>query len=156
MRPALTLAYALGSGDDKRPGSQEFRQTGYEDNTGRFGGFSSFQYYGEVLDPELSNIEIMTVGGGLRFGYSVSLDAVVHVYRQQKPDDGLRAALLLQSPPDGEERDLGREEDFILAVQNIFKRASASYAFGLFEPGRALNATDRLASRHRVSLRVGF
>lgn len=157
VRPALTLAYALGSGEEKKkPGSQEFRQTGYEDNTGRFGGFSSFQYYGEVLDPELANIEILTAGAGLRFGYKASVDAVVHVYRQQQPDKGLRAALLLQGAPNGKSRDLGREEDIILGVQNIFKRASASYAVGLFEPGQALNATDRLATRHRVSLRVGF
>jgi hypothetical protein len=159
VRPSLTLAYALGSGEEKLPGdpySQEFRQTGYEDNTGRFGGVSSFQYYGEVLDPELSNIEVMTAGAGIRFGYSVSVDAVAHVYRQDRPDDVLRAALLLQGAPDGSSRDLGREMDVILGVANLLKCASLSYGFGLFQPGQALDSTDGLATRHRVSLRVGF
>ena len=159
VRPSLTLAYALGSGEEKRPGdpfSQEFRQTGYEDNTGRYGGFASFKYYGEVLDPELANLEVLTAGAGIRFGYKVSVDAVAHVYRQHVPDDDLRAALALEEPPDGDSRDLGREGDVILAVQNVLGRASFSYGFGVFQPGRALHATDRLATRQRVNLRIGF
>jgi len=157
VRPNLTMAYAVGSGEQPGdPYSQEFRQTGYEDNSGRFGGVSSFKYYGEVLDPELSNIQLMTAAAGIRFGYTASVDAVAHVYRQQRPDDGLRAALPLGGAPDGSSRDLGREIDFIFGVQNILRCASAAYGFGLFEPGRALEATDRVATRHRLSLRVGF
>jgi len=159
VRPALTLAYAFGSGEEKLSGdpfSQEFRQTGYEDNSGRFGGISSFQYYGEVLDPELSNLEVMTAAAGVRFGYSVSVDVVAHAYHQQIPDDDLRSALRLEGGPNGKSRDLGREVDLILGVSNILRCASASYGFGLFDPGRAFAATNRLATRHRVSLRVGF
>jgi hypothetical protein len=159
VRPSLTLAYAVGSGEEKLSGdpfSQEFRQTGYEDNTGRFGGISSFQYYGEVLDPELSNLEVMTVAAGIRFGYSASVDVVAHAYHQQVPDDDLRAALPLEGAPNGKSRDLGREVDIILGLANILRCASVSYGFGLFDPGRAFQATDRLATRHRVSLRVGF
>src|SRR6185503_11368511 len=110
VRPGLTPAYALGSEDRRGDAfSQEFRQTGYEDNTGRFGGFSSFQYYGEVLDPELANIEVMTVGASVRFGYAASVDLVAHNYRQHRPKQDMRAALVPQSPPDGSSRDLGRE-----------------------------------------------
>ena len=159
VRPSLTLAYALGSGEEKLPGdpySQEFRQTGYEDNSGRFGGFSSFKYYGEVLDPELSNLQVMTAAAGIRFGYSVSVDAVVHAYQQQLPDDELRAALPLEGAPNGSSRDLGRELDFILGVANVLNRASLSYGFGMFHPGQALGATDWVATRHRVSMRVSF
>src|SRR5262245_18244394 len=159
IRPSVTLAYALGSGEEKLTGdpySQEFRQTGYDDNNGRFGGVSSFKYYGEVLDPELSNLQVMTAAVGLRFGYSASVDVVFHDYHQQIPKNELRAALPLGHPPDGKSLDLGREADVILGVSNILRRASVSYGFGVFEPGRALAATDRLASRHRVSLRVGF
>lgn len=159
VRPSLTGGYALGSGEEKKAGdpfSQEFRQTGHEDNTGRLGGFSSFQYYGEVLDPELSNIEIVTVAAGIRFGYAVSLDAVLHRYRQHRPNRELRAALGLADPPDGTSRELGREADAILGVPNVWKRVSVSYAFGLFVPGPALAASDRHATRHRLSFRVAF
>jgi len=159
IRPSVTLAYALGSGDEKSPGdrySQEFRQTGYEDNTGRFGGFSSFQYYGEVLDPELSNIEVLTAGAGIRFGYSVSADAVFHAYRQPRPDDSLRAALGPAVIPDGESRDLGREVDFVFGAQNLWRRVGVSYGFGVFLPGQALKDFDGHATRHRLSVRVTF
>jgi len=159
VRPSVTLGYALGSGEEKRPGdpySQEFRQTGYEDNSGRFGGVSSFKYYGEVLDPELANIEVMTAAAGIRMGYTASVDAVAHVYRQHRPKDELRAALLPQDPPDGSSRDLGREVDLVLGLTNLFRCVSFSYGFGVFQPGRALEATDRPATRHRASFRVGF
>jgi alginate export protein/uncharacterized protein DUF5666 len=159
VRPTLTLSYAVGSGEEKLSGdpfSQEFRQTGYEDNTGRFGGISSFKYYGEVLDPELSNLEVMTAAAGVRFGYSASVDVVAHAYQQQIPDDDLRTALLLQGAPNGKSRNLGSEVDIILGVANILRCAGVAYGFGLFMPGRALEATDRHATRHRVSLRVAF
>jgi len=159
VRPSLTLAYAVGSGEQKLSGdpfSQEFRQTGYEDNTGRFGGISSFKYYGEVLDPELANLEVMTAAVGIRFGYSASVDVVAHAYHQQVPDDELRAALLLEGAPDGESRNLGSEVDVILGVANLLRVANVSYGFGVFTPGRALEPTDRVATRHRVSLRLGF
>jgi hypothetical protein len=140
VRPSLTLGYALGSGEQKRAG----------------GGFSSFKYYGEVLDPELANIQVMTVAVGLRLGYRVSADVVGHIYRQQVPDDDLEAALPLDGAPDGDSPDLGREADFILGIQNILGRASVAYGAGVFEPGVALRTTDRLAVRHRVSVRIGF
>lgn len=160
IRPSVTFAYAVGSGEEKVTGdpySQEFRQTGYEDNSGRYGGFSSFKYYGEVLDPELANLEVLTAGAGIRFGYAASADVVVHVYRQPVPDDAMRASLPLEDvAPDGDSRDLGREVDFIFGVQNIVGRASLGYGFGLFTPGKALNVTDVVASRHRVSVRFDF
>jgi hypothetical protein len=159
VRASVTGAYAVGSGEEKEPGdpfSQEFRQTGYQDNTGRFGGFSSFQYYGEVLDPELSNIRILTLAAGLRFGSSVSLDGVYHTYRQHRLDNDLRAALKPASPPNEDSPDLGRELDVIVAVRNLWKRASMSYSFGRFEPGAALAGSQGHATRHRLSVRVAF
>ncbi|MFO0983672.1 MAG: DUF5666 domain-containing protein [Planctomycetota bacterium] len=53
LRPNVTLGYALGTGDrnagDNRAG---FRQSGLQDNNGKFAGVTSFRYYGEILDPE--------------------------------------------------------------------------------------------------------
>ena len=34
-------------------------------NRGKFNGVVSFRYYGEVLDPELTNLRILTLGIGL-------------------------------------------------------------------------------------------
>jgi len=157
VRPSLTLAYAVGSGEEKTPGdpfSQEFRQTGYEDNSDRFGGFSNFKYYGEVLDPELSNLEVLTLGAGLRFSYSVSVDGIYHVYRQHRLDDELRGRLAPELNADFP--DLGRELDLVLGVQNLWKRVSFSYAFGRFEPGDAFPARSHTVTLHRLSVRFAF
>ncbi len=157
VRPSLTVAYAVGSGDEKEPGdpiSQEFRQTGYEDNSDRFGGFSNFRYYGEVLDPELSNLKILTLGAGLRFGYSVSVEAVYHEYRQHRLDDELQADLAPELNDDSP--DLGRELDVILGVQNLWKRVSLSYGFGRFEPGAAFVGDPGPLTLHRLSVRLAF
>lgn len=157
VRPSLTAAYAVGSGEKKETGdpfSQEFRQTGHEDNSGRFGGFSNFKYYGEVLNPELSNLKIYTLGAGLRFGYSVSVEGVYHVYRQHRLDDELRTGLA----PKLNERspELGRELDLVLGIQNLWKRVSLSYAFGRLEPGAAFTDKAGHVTLHRVGLRLAF
>jgi alginate production protein len=157
VRPSLTVAYALGSGEKKAPDdpfSQEFRQTGHEDNSDRLGGFSTFKYYGEVLDPELSNLKIYTLGAGLRFGNSVSVDGVYHFYRQHRLDDKLQARL----DPELSERslDVGRELDVVLGVRNLWKRVSLSYAFGRFEPGAAFTSGRDPVILHRASVRLAF
>ncbi|MGH2578803.1 MAG: alginate export family protein, partial [Actinomycetota bacterium] len=157
VRSSLTVAYAIGSGEKTArddPFSQEFRQTGYEDNSDRFGGFSNFKYYGEVLDPELANLKILTLGAGFRFRYSASLDAVYHLYRQHRLDDELRARLAM--PLDGRSPKLGRELDVILGVQNLWTRVSLSYAFGRFEPGAAFPARLRPVTLHRFGVRLAF
>lgn len=157
VRPSLTVAYAVGSGEKKEPGdpySQEFRQTGYEDNSYRFSGFSNFKYYGEVLDPELANIEIRTLGAGLRFAYSASVEAVYHDYRQHRLDDELQGRL---APGlNGDSKELGRELDLVIGVQNLWKRVSLSYAFGRFERGAAFDDNRHPVILHRLSLRVTF
>ena len=51
--------------------------------------------------------------------------------------------------------DSGPEAYGVIAAQNLFKCASASYGFGVFDPGEALGSTGQVATRHRVSVRVG-
>ena len=160
FRPSLTLGYALGSGD-KSSGdtvSQEFRQTGYEDNSGRFGGFSNFQYYGEALNPELANIQILTLGTGFRPHRLVSADAVFHTYRQNRLDNELEADLVEPwALPTGLDKDLGWEVDFILGIQKIWRRFNLAYSFGLFNPGEAfMPFSPDNAILNRVNLRVEF
>ena len=64
LRPYFTLAYAFGSGDsDPDAGTdKEFRQTGLEGNENKFGGITSFKYYGETFNPELRNLKISNRG----------------------------------------------------------------------------------------------
>ncbi|MGH8004617.1 MAG: alginate export family protein [Limisphaerales bacterium] len=160
IRPSFTLGYALGSGD-KTSGdtvSQEFRQTGYEDNSGRFGGFANFQYYGEAFNPELANIQILTLGTGFRPHRLVSADAVFHTYRQHRLDNDVRSDLIISPAlPTGLDKDLGWEIDFILGVQKIWQRFNLAYSFGLFNPGEAfMPFSPDNAILNRINLRVEF
>lgn len=162
VRPSVTLGYAVGSGDKVRGDavSQEFRQTGYETNAGRFGGFAIFQYYGEVLNPELANIQILTVGAGLRPHPLVSADAVFHTYRQNQlgtkirlESQGLIAPVVV---PSGVDKNLGWELDFVLGIEKIWQRLNLGYAFGLFHPGQGFSPRTDQAVLNRLNLRVAF
>ena len=63
-QPALTVGVAFGSGDTDPTGrvDRSFRQTGLHDNEGTWAGVAKFKYYGELLDPELSNLLVLTGG----------------------------------------------------------------------------------------------
>ncbi|HWO57526.1 MAG TPA: alginate export family protein [bacterium] len=87
-RVSVTVAHARGSGNSDDPKAtgvdHQFIQTGYEDNTSAFGGVVSFQYYGEIFDPELANLDILTYGAGVGLTPSLSVDVVYHRYRQSE------------------------------------------------------------------------
>ena len=67
LRPSITLGCAFGSGDDDPLDNENnnFRQTGLQDNSAKFNGVTHLKYYGEMFDPELSNLVILTAGFGL-------------------------------------------------------------------------------------------
>jgi alginate production protein len=137
-RPALTLGFAYGSGDrtpDDRY-DRSFRQTGLQENEGDFGGSASFQYYGEVLNPELSNLLIFTVGLGIRPTEQFSLDLVYHYYMQDRAARMLRNAGI-RAEPSGRSRELGSEVDFIVGLTELLDRVEFKAAVGYFIPGAA-------------------
>ena len=78
----LIAAYAWGSGEQGNDRDGTFRQTGLQDNDAVLSGVTSFRYYGELLDPELANLHILTAGIGGRLSRNVSLELVGHRYRQ--------------------------------------------------------------------------
>jgi alginate production protein len=137
-KPALTLGFAFGSGDgNPDDGTDEsFRQTGLQANEGDFGGATDFKYYGEVLDPELSNLGILTAGVGIRPSDNVSLDLVYHYYFQHHAAATLRNADI-EAEPSGRSRRLGSAVDLILGLQEIWDHLDALVAVGYFSPGAA-------------------
>jgi alginate production protein len=137
-RPSVTLGFAFGSGDrntdDQRDGS--FRQTGLQKNEWDFGGSTDFKVYGEVLDPELSNLAIFTVGAGVRPGPNWSVDLVYHDYRQHHASPTLRHAAI-DAEPSGRRRRLGSEIDLVVGVVEILDRLEVKAVVGHFFPGAA-------------------
>jgi alginate production protein len=125
LNPAITLGYAFGSGDGNPTDNvnTEFRQTGLQSNEAKLAGFSKFKYYGEVLDPDLSNLEILTVGLGLRPAPTVFVDLVYHRYRLNEISDRIRKSPVtaLMNQDDAHlGKDVGKAIDIVLGFRNMF------------------------------------
>jgi alginate production protein len=153
--PALTTAWAWGSGDQE-PGSGNngtFRQTGFQDNNDKWSGVTSFRYYGELVDPELANLSIVTFGLGKRLTRNNSLDLVWHRYDQVEPADAL-INTDLRDQPDGIHTYLGWETDLVFGSRSI-RNTQIECVVGWFEPGDAFPDGDP-AWLGRVQLRWRF
>ena len=145
LKPSVTLGYAYGSGDNNPNDNKnhEFRQTGLQSNEGRFNGVTQFKIYGEMLDPELTNLRIFTAGVGFRPAGIVFLDLVYHNYRLVEMAEGdLFSSSLtarMNQDPTQQSKDLGNEIDIILGFRNLFgfRKFGFEVRAGKFFPGRA-------------------
>jgi alginate production protein len=137
-KPALTLGFAFGSGDRSPDDGTDrsFRQTGLQENESDFGGATDFKYYGEVLDPELSNLAILTAGVGIRPSDKFSVDLVYHYYLQHHAAATIRDAGIA-AEPSGRSRRLGSAVDLILGLEEIYDRLEVKAVLGYFSPGSA-------------------
>ena len=157
--PSLTAGYAFGTGDET--GGDEFdttfRQTGYEDNSGRLGGVVSQRYYGATLDPELSNLAILTLGVGLRPIRGSSLEVVYHTYQQDWPDDEIRGNLVdPPARPNSVATGIGRGLDIVVGSPVLFNHIRAAYTFGVFEPGAAFAPRQEKAYMNKLNVTIRF
>jgi len=146
-KPALSLGYAYGSGDSNPDDNQDknFRQTGLHDNSAKLRGLTRVEQYGELLEPELSNLMVSTLGIGIRPIQGGSLDLVYHHFQQvwayearenELRDTGIKA------DPNGESRNLGDEIDLIFAwkvTDALRLQAISAYFF----PGPAFSDADK-------------
>jgi hypothetical protein len=109
---AMTIGYAWGSGD-RNPESgtdRSFRQTGFNE------GDKRFQYYGELLDPDLSNLQIITISAGFPIGEDSFIDFVYHHYRQDQPAPFLWDSDL-EADPEGIRKSIGEEVDVAFSYE---------------------------------------
>lgn len=137
LEPRLSLAVARTSGD-RQPGDdvdRSFRQTGLHANEIGFGGVQRFGRYGELLDPELSNLSIATAGVGISLFESSSLDLLYHRYRLVEPAESLRD-VRIDVELTGTDRDIGQAFDLVLAVEE-WQRFELELSGLMFKPGRA-------------------
>lgn len=155
--PSLTAGYAFATGDETGADDVEnsFRQTGYQDNSDRLGGTTSVFYYGAALDPELSNISILTLGGSLRPSRGSSVGLYWHRYRQHHPDDKVRGDLVdPPARPNGQSPDLGWGLDLVVGLPRFMDRMKASWTLGLFEPGEAFSPRRERALLNKINVTV--
>lgn len=150
LAPSITLGYAYGSGDDNPNDSKnhEFRQTGLQSNEARFSGVANFKVYGEALDPELSNLRIVTAGIGFRPKSNVFVDLVYHRYRLNRLADSIRGSPLtaLMNQDDTQlNKKVGSALDIVVGIRNLFgvRRLGVDLRAGLFFPGQAHRIEER-------------
>ncbi len=156
LQPSITLNFAWGSGcgADGDNTNSEFRQTGLHGNTAKQGGVTEFSIYGEMLDPELSNLKIFTVGIGIRPAASMFVDFVYHHYRMNAVAPEIRNYALtakMNQATTGRSKDVGSELDIIVGFRNLFgvRGIGADVKVGWFFPGDAFDnpGTSRKADK---------
>jgi len=155
--PRLTAGYAITSNDDDLDDDVDrtFRQTGLQGNEDKFRSVDRFPYYGALLEPELSNLEILTLGVGFPFLKNSSIDVVYHNYRQVEPADFLRDSRL-RADPEGENTDIGKELDLVVSLEE-WEHWEAQISVGVFEAGRAFGELDgETANRVVFELEYNF
>ena len=141
--PNFTLGYAYGSGDGNPDDgvNNEFRQTGLESNEDRWAGLAKFKYYGEWLDPQLSNLEIFTVGFGFRPAPTVTVDLVYHWYQLNQLADSVAGPVTAVMNQDDTQlsKKVGREFDVVIGIRNVLgiRRLGIDLRMGWFYPGKA-------------------
>jgi len=131
-----------------------FRQTGYQDNDAKYKGVARLKYYGEMFDPELSNIEIFTAALGLKPLKKASIDLVYHYYNQQVPYDKIRDAEINEDP-NGTDTFLGQELDFIAGYKGK-KNLKITLVWAYFFPGAAFTKDNDVAMYSELKIRYDF
>lgn len=158
------IAFASGDSDDQN--KNEFRQTGLEGGSSRSELERTAQRnYGEVLRPELSNIQVISAGVVYPVHPAWEFGLSYYHYTQMKADDNLRRAGL-RADPDGNSTDLGQEVDVTVVgdldsffpKENRFLRGIQWRSVGgVFDPGDAFeNGNDDPALRVFSELRLRF
>ncbi len=147
-----SVAYGSGNPDDADRG---FRQTGLQDNSAKLGGVTRMAYYGEVLDPELANLWIVTLGAGVRPVRNASINLVFHRYRQVHALDELRDSELLAVEPEGTNRDIGHGLDLVFGYRTR-QRLRLEFVIGRFSPGRAFSGNTGTATLIKCEIRYDF
>ena len=157
MQPYIFGGWAWGSGDsDPDDGTDEnSRQTGYQDNNGRYFGVSSYRYLGVLMRPELSNLSVLTIGAGLRPTRDSSIDLILHSYNQVEASQEIRRSRIRISP-EGLHRELGTELDLVLGLTEFGNNCDLDLEIGYFQPGSAFVTTADPAWFTSIQLEYNF
>jgi alginate production protein len=142
LRPSIGAAFARGSGGERSAVlDANFRQTGLQENKARIGGVKRLRRYGELVDPQLSNLEVRTLAAGVRLLENSSLELIGHRYRQRVASSVLVGSRL-SADPAGDSTDIGREVDVFLAMRE-WKHLELTLRWSRFTPGSAFADGER-------------
>lgn len=154
-KPALFAGYAYATGGGDATKDKGFRQTGLQDNEDRITGLGNVRYYGEALDPDLSNIEIWTLGMGVRPTAFSSLELIAHRYRQAARDDDDVRGSPISAELSGDDRDIGTEIDVAFSTR-LAKPVALEAKVGWFMPGEGFDTLKKDAIHAKIRLVFRF
>lgn len=139
--PSVTIGYAYGTGDSNPNDNVDsrFRQSGFQGNSDKLNGVARFKYYGEVLDPRLTNLMVFTGGVGIKPLSKTSFDLVYHYYLQDHASKRIGGSDL-NTDPTGLSKHIGSEVDLVVGYQGI-PHLQTKFVLGYFFPGKAFNDT---------------
>ena len=115
---------------------------------------TKFAYYGELFNPELSNLAVLTAGIGARPTKRSSVDLVYHRYKQPHRMDEIRDSEI-DEDPSGHSRDIGQEIDLVIGIREG-DTIDLELIGGVFFPGRAFDNDSDLAFFGGFSLEIKF
>ena len=143
LRPAIGFGIAHGSGRADTDADTGYRQSGLQDNNARLGGVTSVRYYGELLDPELTNLTVLTAVLAVRPIPNGSVSLLLHDYRQDVASVGDldNRTNDLRTVTDGTSRNLGNEVDIVFGYR-LQRRLTLELVGGWFSPGSAFDEQD--------------
>lgn len=139
----LTIAAAHASGVSK---PNRYRQSGLHSNEFRLNGKNKFNYLGEVLNPELTNIQIFTLGVGTQLSLNITADLALHAYRQVEFEENKLRGSDIDYNTNGIDNDIGSGADLILSYQPN-EATSIKAIAGRFIPGEAFRLAPEDNSR---------
>ena len=144
----LVIGNARGSGD-RNPDNRKngaFRQTGLQGDS---------ETFGELYQPELSNLTVDVIGFHWRVDEQVEVSVLSYKYKQRELADEMRD-VSIELDTTGLSRDLGREIDIIITIE-----ADNGLEFIItaaeFDPGEAYgNAANETSNFINVELAYEF
>lgn len=149
---------AVASGGSNGNDSDAFRQTGLQSNRSRFTGTrSQVQRFGEAVQPEWSNLKVLTLYTALSDREDWDANLLYHRYWLQDQAGTIRSDLIAPGYA-GTSDDLGESVDLVLGYygdksSNRWLPVNLTLRGGIFFPGDAYGgAADE--SRHRVIAEV--
>lgn len=153
---ALGFNYAAANGDDSGNNSRQYNQPSIASNKNRVLGTSRYRYYGEALNPKLSNLQILSLTAGFSMPSLLWFETAYHHYNQNKALPYIDAS----SPnlaPNGKYREIGQGLDFIFGGTIKNKQQVQLIASG-FWGGKAFDgvAAEKTIYRALVNYRVSF
>jgi len=159
--PVFSLGYAFGSGNNSSSSTDTaFRQTDLHGNLTRTIGDSigSIRKYGEVLKPELSNINILTAAVKMPLEEIGDINFLYHYYRLDKKATSMGSKV--DAPLDGVHKNIGHAFDIVSTIDlnkemffggNALRDTYLKTSIGSFIAGDAYGAASGKKS-YRASL----